>query len=853
MADFHQLSPTVHIGRSQAFTFNQSSYYPPQPPVSPLALYDAHEMADMIQRTIKQINPTVAADIAAHMETTSMSGQDFLGLSFTGLQKLSKNNEQVSQELKKLRDIPPTTLLTRSPSIKKRFPELEPLIHSRRHPTVPGSPSNGANSMTIVNMMVHLNNDSGSSAMFSSQVPQESFNYEAFDYSDEEEEATPDTAATANETPLPQVSALQDHLGLPDHPLQDTSVNPATEDGPPLASPIFSNLEDETPVLGEDPSGGANISDAGLISHNSPQNDLTISAVTSLPDTDIPTATTPARDGATRVHSAEEAYNAEIQPIGDQPITSTTIFCASEASIHGLDEPEPVNPLDSYSASGLEGDITLLQDDSADPDLSAYYTPDARSPSPTLSYVDEGDPGAAIQHSEIPSDGNVNPSTPLDPTMPSEEDRLPIITSHSSLTTEESTSDSLEGFQLENSLALSFDHPQTLIDSQGPITDDEEALNPRSPPATEPAATFPASPSTSSSLGYLMLNLPPLSEFPLLLDLELYNPISDTRSNVGQANNDQPPETSQSPDASQGTVDCAAHEIEDLNVHPEDPRDSLILNGAIESYRSSPQLSSPSSTSLLEPTSVSVTADVQSATAPADETVEDPVVEDLSPPCSSNPARLGVHHGLNSDALPQLDLQCLQDADDLDERSTVDTNIFATSPYGSDITFTLPLIPATPSDSPMFEGLSKYMTLHDWDAPGFVSQENPRVDLDEVSTPVQHEGSDIESTLWSPSTSGSSQSLSSGYSESEPASNSFELSAELNSTQGSDVDSAVQPDPPCPHLLSPVPIRDSYLGGGLSPLQRIQSGLLNVIPTFFALDREKINRATSCSATSPRL
>jgi len=656
--------------------------------------------------------------------------------------------------------------------------------------------------MAIGNVIDHTND---SSTMLSPQISEESFNHEAFNNSDGDDELTPDLYSTVavNETSPPQVSALQDDLSLLDHSLQP-DANPTLIDGPSPATSIFSdNPNDETPILGEYDSNHldqADISEAnGLINLNSPQNDLSKSATTFPPNTHT-AATTSARDGPTHIHS-EDADTTQLQPIRDEPITPTTTFCSTEASTYGSDESEPIDPLDSRSADGLEGDSTFLQNDSvlAGPNLPAHRrsTPDTRSSSPTLSYLDEEDSDAATQ---LPLDNIVPiPDIPPDLDMPLQQDRLPVIATHSSLTTEhpsQSISDSLEGSPLEISLTLSLDYPETLIDSQVLTTDDEAALE--SP--SEPTAVLSES---LSSSGYPLPDLPPFPEF-LLPDLKPYDPMSDARFDVGEGQYISKP-------------------VDILYITP------LLSesNGQI----SSPQPSPSSSACFLEPSPVllptrphSVNADIQSAAA----STEDPVVEvssNLSPSPPRNSARQEGHLGHDSDTVPPLDLQCLQD---IDERSNIDTNILASSTHGSAITFTLPPIPATPSGSPILDGLSQYMTLHDLDAPGVVSQENSSVDLDEVSA--------IECT----SMSGNGQSLRSGCSEPQPTSNPLDPS----------------PDLLCPHHISHVQFRDSYLGmstRGPSPFQRIQLGLLNVIPSIFALNRETVNRATSCSSTSPRL
>jgi hypothetical protein len=151
------------------------------------------------------------------------------------------------------------------------------------------------------------------------------------------------------------------------------------------------------------------------------------------------------------------------------------------------------------------------------------------------------------------------------------------------------------------------------------------------------------------------------------------------------------------------------------------------------------------------------------------------------------------------------------------------------------------IIPVTPPGSPIFEDLSHYM-ISGSEVPFRVGQDN-------ASTPVQRDISSGEHTLWSSSeaprfglllSSRNGQSLRSGFSQSFNSPESSEL----------DVDIAIQP---CPHHLSHVQVRDSYLGMSISPFERIQLGFLRAIPSMFALDRETINRITWCSATGTQL
>ena len=579
--------------------------------------------------------------------------------------RLSKDSEPVFQELRKLQQIPlnstMTFLSTRRPLIEEGFPTLASLIHRRQLTSRPTGPS----------------------AMLGPQIPEESLRLEAFDYGDDEEEVTQPTIATVNETSptlpsLPhvadlKVTILQGDPNLLNSLQPDASVNFAQDDKAPLVSPAFSNLGDKTSLLEEDKALSELVNAGGL------QDNLAIAAITFPPNTHTH-ATTPAGDCHTRTHG----HN--LQPTQDEPITPTKTFYTGGASIHGL-ELAPENLLDS---STNETSIPPLQDysDLADPDLPAHChgTPDTRSSSPTLSYVDE-------------------------------EDRLPIITRRPNLTTE-------------------------------------------------------------------------------------------------------PPSQSTSEGSSEEAGIHEAHEIDSpryLNFS-EDPHNSLTSNGnheSTESCRSSLQLSRSSSTSFVEPTPHSTNADNQNVVASTDKTLEDPLGEVISSPSSfGNPTGLEDQHDVESEGVPQPEY--LQDTDDLNERSDVDMSI-PTSIHGSTITLSmtiLPIIPMTPANSPVFEGLSQYMTSHDSDTPGVISQETSGVGPDKST------------------------------SENGLTSTSLEPSDKSNLNPEPDIDIPIQPGPPLP--APPLPDSDSGFASGNVKrrsfvLPTHADGTFNVVPIFFALSRETIN------------
>lgn len=141
----------------------------------------------------------------------------------------------------------------------------------------------------------------------------------------------------------------------------------------------------------------------------------------------------------------------------------------------------------------------------------------------------------------------------------------------------------------------------------------------------------------------------------------------------------------------------------------------------------------------------------------------------------------------------------------------------------------------TPPGSPIFEGLSQYMIL------GAVLG----VNQDDVSTPVQRDLPTGERTLRPsseaspfrlPSSSGNEQSLRNAQQATNPP-ESPGPNAVVPIELASDA-----PYPHLPHVL----VWNSDLGRSRSPstLEYMQSGILRLMPTFFALRRETIDRTT---------
>lgn len=165
--------------------------------------------------------------------------------------------------------------------------------------------------------------------------------------------------------------------------------------------------------------------------------------------------------------------------------------------------------------------------------------------------------------------------------------------------------------------------------------------------------------------------------------------------------------------------------------------------------------------------------------------------------------------------------------DDLYEQYDVDTAPF---------TLPIDIIPMTPPGSPILEGLSQYMIL----------EAVLGVNQDDVSTTVQHDIPTREHTLQPsseappsglPSSSGSERSLGSAQRATDPPE---------SPRPNTDVVIAPASDPPYPNL-SHVQVRDLHLGRSgrsPSPLEYMQSGILRLWPSFFALRSETIDRAT---------
>lgn len=205
----------------------------------------------------------------------------------------------------------------------------------------------------------------------------------------------------------------------------------------------------------------------------------------------------------------------------------------------------------------------------------------------------------------------------------------------------------------------------------------------------------------------------------------------------------------------------------------------------------------------------------------------------MSQSCPGTPERLEEFHDLDTDTVSQhvLDTQ----------ESNEDVNTPDTPTHGSTFTLppdVLPVIPVTPPDSPIFEGLSQYMTSDGSEASGIVVQDSSIVDQDNVVTPGERTTSASERTLWPSLETPRAGLLSSRSANGQSLS---ESSDESRSTSGSGIDIPIQPDVPASRVQ--VPSRES------SQIHRI----LRAIPTIFAVDRETINRAASCSAAGSRL
>lgn len=194
----------------------------------------------------------------------------------------------------------------------------------------------------------------------------------------------------------------------------DASVNPAPENGLPLASSNSSDVGDD--VLGEDNSNHLEQSEV-----DDSEKDLVIStSIITFTSTAVPTK------------DVEEVHNTELQPTRDEPV-SPIMTCTDEVS-----------------------DFVFPS-----PDLSAHShsMPSTRSSSPALSYVDDEDSDTATQLSKILHDINVpNPHTQADSNIVPQQE-FTLATEPLS----QSTPDSLEGSQLRDLFIFSFDRSGALI------------------------------------------------------------------------------------------------------------------------------------------------------------------------------------------------------------------------------------------------------------------------------------------------------------------------------------------------------------------------------------------------------
>ena len=149
-------------------------------------------------------------------------------------------------------------------------------------------------------------------------------------------------------------------------------------------------------------------------------------------------------------------------------------------------------------------------------------------------------------------------------------------------------------------------------------------------------------------------------------------------------------------------------------------------------------------------------------------------------------------------------------------------------------TFALPMdiIPVTPLNSPIFEGLSQYMIL------GAVLG----VKQDNLSTPVQGDIPTGERTLRSSSEAPQIGLPVSSVNEQSPRS--VHQPTNPPESPGPNADVAIQLDLPYSHHLSHVRVWNPDLGmsRSTSTLEHMQSEILHLMPTVFALRRETIDR-----------
>ena len=662
---------------------------------------------------------------------------------------------------------------------------------------------------------------------------QDPFTLEPFDFDDPEAQPTPDlypTIATIHETsllplsPLPPSSLVTDPevSNLLDHSLQlDTSINSTQEDGPPSAS---SNLGDGTfdHSLQPDPSANPTLADAPPLASSTFSDlggDTSVLGEndSNTLESNIPacTATIP---GPTHVQNPQEAHNAE----EDEPSTMTH---TDEASEYEPDESELVDPSNSLSAGGLEGDLddsvfheqSEGEDDSDGQanDLALSTTTFHTTPTPTEDGGMEGDHDLAL--STTITTFHTTPTPTEDGGLEGDHDLALSTTTTTFHTTPTPTEDGgLEG-----------DHGHNTSDtgSSSAALDEEDT-------ATLLSRTI------DSTFMDLTSSLTPQS-LPLSLIPDL--PAHDHKTfETGNSSSALDEEDITTP---------ISHEI---GPHFED------LLGSLD-----PQLS-PLLTIPLEP-SAALTGPHSSATITTDENLED-----LAGP--STPTRLENQNDLNSDVGPQSEYR--RDTGDLDQFDD-DINIHPSASTLS--TITLPDIDVTPPNSPMFEDLFQYIGSHGSDTPRVISQEVSEANLEQSLYSVQPEIFGGERILVPPSPEAPQIELLPSSSEDDQSLSYQPVSDPLEHEDIIQLQSDPVADPPdvpaydhsTPDTRSSSPLlsEDDYVDAHTelshetssrsnlsittqlnvqnqasirSPtaFERIQSGILHAIPTLFALNRD---------------
>ena len=167
----------------------------------------------------------------------------------------------------------------------------------------------------------------------------------------------------------------------------------------------------------------------------------------------------------------------------------------------------------------------------------------------------------------------------------------------------------------------------------------------------------------------------------------------------------------------------------------------------------------------------------------------------------------------------------LESSHDIDDLNKLNADI---------ATFTLPddIIPVTPLNSPVFEGLSQYMIL------GAVLEVNE----ENVSTPVQRADIPTGERTLRPSSESLPFGLPSSNTGNEQSPRSSQQVTNLPESPGPNANAAVQlaSDPPHLHMIPQVQARDLHFGRSTSPIEYMQSEIWRLLPTFFALRRETI-------------